>query len=775
MAFIVGEVTARVDADTSEFISRLNSAQSIGANFATKTTDTFNKIGLAIKDIGMGLTKYVSLPLAGVGIAVAKLGMDFETSMSHVVGLVGIAQDQVNAWGQDVLNMSGELGKPPRELAEALYYVTSAGIKGAAAMDVLRMSAKASAAGLGETQVVADMVTSAINAYGAENMTASRATDILVSAVREGKAEASALASTLGSVMPIAAEMGVSFEQVAATTAAMTRTGANAAESTTHLRAILAGLIKPAKQAEEQLHKMGTSSSEMRKKIREDGLLSALMELKDLTNKFGEEAMARVFPNIRALIGVLDLMGPNLEENKKIFDSVANSQGLLNEAFKATSTTMEFRFNQALSTLKANGIKLFETMKSFLVPILEQLIIVVNFLGNKFDGLNDTQKKLIVGFGAIAAAIGPVLLVIGTLISGVATAIGALLPVLASLIAIITVVGVTALTALSGLFLVVASAIAVVTGVIAGLIAAFVHLLKTNEQFRLNVLKTWNIVKENAISIFSEIKETIIVVFNSIREFWKAHGSTIITIARHVWELILGVIRVGTKAISTIIKVVCSLIRGDWSTFFSALRSLASIGIYAVLKIIQTFANLFLKAIANLAMLVIAKFRDLFNSVKGKAKDFVLLGLMIGSMIVQSLTGINFYAAGANIVKQIIAGIKSLTNSVSDAASALAAKIRGFLPFSPAKYGPLKDLDKLNFSGPILASLEKAKAKIKTDFLGNIVLNGLDNKFSAGIPSSMGNSNTSIQSINFYGIQDIIEIMQKMNTVIRRYGGKVIE
>jgi len=775
MAFIVGEVTARVDADTSEFISRLNSAQSIGANFATQTTDTFNKIGETIQSIGSSLTKYVSLPIVGVGIAVTKLGMDFETSLSHVVGLVGIAQTQVNAWGKDILNLSGEIGKPPKELADALFFVTSAGIKGAAAMDVLKMSAKGSAIGLGETKVVADLVTSAMNAYGVKNLSASKATDILVMAVREGKAEASELAASMGQVLPIASEMGVTFDQVAATQAAMTRTGTNAAEAATELKSILAGLIKPSKQAEEQLQKMGTSSAEMRKKIREEGLLSALMDLKNLTNKYGEEAMARVFPNIRALMGVLDLMGSNLEDNKKIFEHVTNSQGVLNDAFKATSETIEFRFNQALSTLKANGIKIFDTIKAFLVPILEKLIVVVNFLGNKFDGLNDTQKKLIVIFGAIAAAIGPVLIIIGTLISAVATAIGALLPVLASLIAIITIVGIPALTALSGLFLIVSSVIAVVVGAIAGLIASFVHLWKTNEQFRSNVLRTWNIVRSNAIIIFNEIKQTIIFVFNAIKEFWKAHGSTIINIAKHVWELVLSVIRVGVKAIASIVKAVCALIRGDWSTFFSSLRSLANLGIYAILKIIQVFANLFIKAISGLANLAIAKFRDLFNSIKNKAMDFVSVGYTIGDKIVSSLSKINFFSAGAKIVKQIIAGIKSMIGTVVDEASALAAKIRGFLPFSPAKYGPLKDLDKLNFAGPILASLEKAKAKIKTDFLGNIVLNGLDNKFSAGISSSMGNSNTSIQNINFYGIQDIIKIMQEMNTVIRRYGGKVIE
>ena len=71
-------------------------------------------------------------------------------------------------------------------------------------MDVLEQSLKASALGLGETKTVADLATSAMNAYGSDTLGASDATDVLVSAVREGKLQADELSSVMGAVLPIA-------------------------------------------------------------------------------------------------------------------------------------------------------------------------------------------------------------------------------------------------------------------------------------------------------------------------------------------------------------------------------------------------------------------------------------------------------------------------------------------------------------------------------------------------------------------------------------------
>ncbi len=374
-------------------------------------------IGNEMGKIGSSLTRGLTLPIIGAGVATFKMHKDFEFAMQSIVGLVGVSQDQVDKWSKDLLRMGPELGKGPKELAEALYFVTSAGIEASEALDVVEMSAKASAAGLGETKVIADLVTSAMNAYGSENLSAAQATDILVAAVREGKAEASEFAGSLGKVLPIAAELGVEFHEVAAAVAAMTRTGTDANTAGTQLRAIMSSLLKPTKQAEEVLNQMGTSSEELRKKIRDDGLLSALMELRDLTHEYGEEAMAQVFPNIRALIGMLDLMGANIEENVKIFDNLTNATGALDHAFETASQTAEFKWQKVLASMQSLLITVGDAVKKAVIPVMEDFVKTISKVTEWFGRLSPAAQTNIVKFFAYAAALGPILLIGSKLIA----------------------------------------------------------------------------------------------------------------------------------------------------------------------------------------------------------------------------------------------------------------------------------------------------------------------------------------------------------------------
>ena len=196
-----------------------------------------------------------------MGKAAMDASSQMETSLSRIKGLVGESAAQVEIYKQSIMGLAGQTAKSPQELAEALYFITSAGIKGAAALDVLRESARSATAGLGDTQVVADALTSILNAYGEASYSAADANDILVATVREGKAEADQFAPALGKVLPVAAAFGASFEDVSAGVAALTRGGASAGTSAIYLRQVLSQLLKPSKQAAETMMSVGTSAA----------------------------------------------------------------------------------------------------------------------------------------------------------------------------------------------------------------------------------------------------------------------------------------------------------------------------------------------------------------------------------------------------------------------------------------------------------------------------------------------------------------------------------
>ena len=407
----VGALIASLGLDTTAFQAGIAGAEAKMASVSAKMA----AMGAKMVKVGKMMTTGLTLPILAAGVASIKAQKDFEASMSKIIGLVGVSVKQTKEWEQAILALGPAVGKGPEELADAMFFIASAGIRGARALEVLEMSAKASASGLGETKLVADLVTSAMNAYGAANLDAAMATDILVATVREGKAEATDLAGAMGMVLPIASEMGVTFDQVGAAFAGMTRTGTNARVAATQLKAILSKLMNPTQMAEEALTGMGTSSAELRKSIKEDGLISTLETLRKTTNKYGEEAMSKVFPNIRALMGVLDLMGKNMEENIAISERMADSTGSLDAAFAAATQTTQFKWDKALSQIKTTFTRFGMLLKGTIVPIIEKFTNKIEEITTKFMRMTDAQKKNTVKILAMTAAIGPLMLVMGKL------------------------------------------------------------------------------------------------------------------------------------------------------------------------------------------------------------------------------------------------------------------------------------------------------------------------------------------------------------------------
>ena len=241
---------------------------------ATRLTKALNTasgklqaFGSKVTSLGKNLSTKVTLPLALAGGAALKMASDFDKSMTQIKTLVGIASDEVDKMGVAAIKMAKDTGISAKDAADALFFITSAGIRGSDALDVLEQSLKASAVGLGETKVVADLATSALNAYGIENLSAAQATDVLTASIREGKLEADSLSQSMGSVLPIASQLGVKFSEVGATFAAMSRTGTDAAMAATQIRGVLFALLKPTKLAKDTLEEFGLSAVGLRDKI----------------------------------------------------------------------------------------------------------------------------------------------------------------------------------------------------------------------------------------------------------------------------------------------------------------------------------------------------------------------------------------------------------------------------------------------------------------------------------------------------------------------------
>jgi TP901 family phage tail tape measure protein len=458
-------INGKLDSMSNSANSASTSIAGIGKNTPAVTglagsfqnlATVLDKSGRNVYYFGTAMTKFVTLPIAAAGAAIFKTSKDFEYSMQKIVGLVGVSQQQVDSWSKDLLQLGPQLGKGPQDLAEALYFVTSSGIKGAEALDVVSTSAKASAAGLGETKQVADLLTSAMNAYASSGLTATKTADILTAAVREGKGEAGDYAKQLGDVIPIASRMGVSFDQVAGAISAVTLTGNSVSEAVTGLRQALFEIQKPAVGSRKALQQMGVSFEDLQASLRTKGLLPTLKTLDDLTKKYGDTVMTKAFPNIRAYNNVLSLLGDRFQENIKLQDRVTNSLGDSQKSYDAIGQTIEQQYNKAIAQAQSSLIQFGMALKGPMVEILNNFTQMIKNVTDWFMNLSDSGKRLVVTVGLILAAIGPLAIGIGLtmrLFSGIASVVSTLIPIMKAFWAVMAANPYAALAIIIGTYL----------------------------------------------------------------------------------------------------------------------------------------------------------------------------------------------------------------------------------------------------------------------------------------------------------------------------------
>lgn len=332
-----------------------------------------------------------AIAAGGLAVASVKSAAAFETSMQRIVGLAGGAQSSIAGLSDEILALGPKVGKGPQELGDALYFVASAGIAVSKQMSVVKASARAAASGLGDTQTVADAVTSAMNAYGQANLSAAQAADVLAATVREGKGEAAAFAPVIGTVASIAAQLGVAFNEVGAALASQTKLGVSAETAAVQLQAVFSSLLKNTPKVAEAFASVGLSTKGLREELKQKGLLATLQTLKD---SFGDNtaAMAQAFPNIRALRGLFALVGKNAEQTRAVFARMVDSTGSLDTAFGAISKTTTQRFARMSAAIEAAQIRIGAALAPVAEIVAKEVTKIANSLSKWLDNTENQRR-----------------------------------------------------------------------------------------------------------------------------------------------------------------------------------------------------------------------------------------------------------------------------------------------------------------------------------------------------------------------------------------------
>ena len=481
------EAKVYVLGDARGFHTTMRRAQWDAMTFAGK----MKAIGGQMRTTGRSLARHVSLPLAAVGVVSLKLAADFESSATKIAALAGAGAKEVKFLRKEVLALAPAVGIGPQELMDALYPIESMGLRGAKAMAVLNASSKAAASGLGDLTTVSDAVTSALNAYQGTGLTAAHAVDVMVASVKAGKMKAEDFAGSLGNVLPLASKLGVGFDQVGAAIASMSRMGADPHAAGAGLTQMLTNLLKPTSQGTKTLEELGLSYAGLRKEIAGKGLMPAMMHLSEALG--GNAEAAATILSKKGLTTFFTLTGKAAKTNEKVFRDVADSAGLLNEAFETTREDAGFKLKQAFVALKAAAIEI----GAALMPIAVGIAKTIARVARAFGSLSPGMKKFLVIVGLIAAAAGPLLMMFGSLIS-----------LIGALAATVTVAG-TSMTLFGAIMSVALGPVGLVILAVIAAAAAFVVLYKKSETFRKIVHGVAGVLKGIVVGAFKVVGAVI--------------------------------------------------------------------------------------------------------------------------------------------------------------------------------------------------------------------------------------------------------------------------
>lgn len=321
--------------------------------------------------------------------AVGDETIQFDKGMRNVNSIAQLSEKQLNSLSQSVLDLAGPTAQSPVKLSEGLYDLVSSGFNAAESLKILRSSANAATAGLTTTEISTKTVAAVLNAYQQPARKASDVSDVLFRTVDRGVISFEELASTVGDVLPFASSLDIGLRGVGASVATMTKAGISAPEAMTRIKNVMVTMLKPGEDLGKAIKSLGFESGEAL--IHQKGFQGSLEALTGTTDG-SKEAIAALFPNIRALGGVLALTGKNTQAAEQDLRGMKDAAGATSRALSQQSKSVSFQWNR----LKASAEVLAIEMGSKLVPAANEVLEVLSD-----DRLTNDQK-----LGKLADLIG---------------------------------------------------------------------------------------------------------------------------------------------------------------------------------------------------------------------------------------------------------------------------------------------------------------------------------------------------------------------------------
>lgn len=612
--------------ETEQELRRLQE-QAATTNAALEKVDAvgakMESVGDSIAGAGKKMMPLTTV-IEGLGIAAVKTAADFDSSMSQVAAISGATGDDLQALRDKAREMGEKTKFSASEAADAMTYMAMAGWKSKdmiSGIDGIMSLAAASGEDLATTS---DIVTDALTAFGLSAKDSGHFADILAAASSNANTNVSMMGETFKYCAPIAGALGFSAEDTAEAIGLMANAGIKSSQAGTALRTIMNNLAGDVKISGKAIGDVTIATTNA------DGSMRDLSDiLADCRAAFGnltESEKANAAESLvgkNAMSGFLALMNAAPEDIAKLSGAIDNCDG----SAEKMAATMQDNLAGQLTILKSQLQELAISFGEILMPAIRSIVSKIQDFVDKLNGMDEGTKQAIVKIGLLVAAIGPFLVILGTVISKTGTALRAFSSLGKSVLQLsynfkngIGLAGKLG-TALGGI----SAPVLAVVAVIGTLVAAFMHLWNTNDGFREAIIGTWNKIKGTVSGFCQGIVDRLNAlgfefkdILDVLKTAWDAFCSLLAPVFEGVFNNIANILSTVTGVITGILDVFIGIFTGNWSQAWTGVKEIFS----SIWNGISSFFSNILNVIKGIADVVLGWFGTSWNEVWTNVKTF---------------------------------------------------------------------------------------------------------------------------------------------------------
>jgi len=514
----------------------------------------------------------------------------FEKQMNEVFTLLpGLSGDAMGKMTEDVKGFATEFGVLPQEVVPALYQSISAGVPADNVFAFLETAQKLAKGGVTDLTTAVDGLSSVVNAYGADILPATKASDLMFTTVKLGKTNIDELSAALFQVTPTAAGLGIEFGNVTAALAAMTLQGVPTSVATTQLRQLFVELSKEGSGAADMFKQL--SGKSFRDFIAAGGNVQEALQVMEKGAADTGLSISDMFGSVEAGSAALALTGGGTEAFTNALTGMNDSAGATEAAFE--------QMNQGLG---ATIDRLKAKFSVALLNIGEEIAPTIAVVGESVGMLLDLFSK-------IPGPLQAVILLVGTLSAGLFAFAGPIMK------------GVALFQKLGGVMTLLAANPWMIA--VLGLVAVTVLIVKNWDKVKETLSAVWGWMRSAGqavgdffVGLWNGATAAVSAAWNGLAEFFRQWWPLLLGIFTGGIGLIVAVVIQNWDAISSKISGVMSAIVGfvqsAWNTVWSIVSGIGG----SVVGFITGIPSRIAGAFGTLAGIISAPFTAAFNTIK---------------------------------------------------------------------------------------------------------------------------------------------------------------